>query len=67
MNERTKNEYGQEKKKTNSNNNNYRLHICCYMYIGGKLVYQYQKKPVKAPRCGDCGVALPGVRIYYYY
>ncbi|KAG2227876.1 hypothetical protein INT45_002114 [Circinella minor] len=29
---------------------------------GGKLVYQYQKKPVKAPRCGDCGVALPGLK-----
>jgi large subunit ribosomal protein L34e len=30
-------------------------------YIGGKLVYQYEKKPVKAPRCGDCGEALAGV------
>ncbi|KAI8138704.1 ribosomal protein L34e-domain-containing protein [Fennellomyces sp. T-0311] len=29
---------------------------------GGKLVYQYQKKPVKAPRCGDCGVALQGLK-----
>ncbi|KAI9320457.1 60S ribosomal protein L34-B, partial [Dichotomocladium elegans] len=29
---------------------------------GGKLVYQYQKKAVKAPRCGDCGVALQGLK-----
>ncbi|CAO3609739.1 unnamed protein product [Mucor hiemalis] len=28
---------------------------------GGKLVYQYEKKPVKAPRCGDCGETLAGV------
>lgn len=32
--------------------------FCCK---GGKLVYHYQKKPVKAPRCGDCGEALAGV------
>ncbi|KAG1471824.1 hypothetical protein G6F56_001904 [Rhizopus delemar] len=29
---------------------------------GGNLVYQYQKKPVKAPRCGDCGEALKGLK-----
>ncbi|KAL1936761.1 hypothetical protein VTP01DRAFT_895 [Rhizomucor pusillus] len=29
---------------------------------GGKLVYHYQKKPVKAPRCGDCGEALAGLK-----
>ncbi|ORX44787.1 60S ribosomal protein L34-B [Hesseltinella vesiculosa] len=29
---------------------------------GSKLVYQYQKKPVKAPRCGDCGNNLAGVK-----
>ncbi|ORZ00199.1 60S ribosomal protein L34-B [Syncephalastrum racemosum] len=29
---------------------------------GGKLVYQYQKKPVKGPRCGDCGEALAGIK-----
>ena len=31
------------------------------MCVGGKLVVQYEKKPVKAPRCGDCGEALAGV------
>lgn len=31
------------------------------IHTGGKLVYQYQKKPVKAPRCGDCGNTLHGV------
>ena len=30
-------------------------------FLGGNLVYHYQKKPVKAPRCGDCGEALAGV------
>ncbi|CAO3597612.1 unnamed protein product [Absidia cylindrospora] len=29
---------------------------------GAKLVYQYQKKPVKAPRCGDCGNNLAGIK-----
>ncbi|KAG0736476.1 hypothetical protein G6F62_008483 [Rhizopus arrhizus] len=29
---------------------------------GGNLVYHYQKKPVKAPRCGDCGEALAGIK-----
>jgi len=28
---------------------------------GGKLVYHHLKKPGTAPKCGDCGVALPGV------
>lgn len=34
---------------------------CWSILVGGKLVYQYQKKPVKAPRCGDCGATLNGV------
>ncbi|KAI9306024.1 60S ribosomal protein L34-B [Cunninghamella echinulata] len=29
---------------------------------GAKLVYQYQKKPVKGPRCGDCGNTLLGIK-----
>ena len=29
---------------------------------GGKLVYHHLKKRGTAPKCGDCGVALPGVR-----
>jgi large subunit ribosomal protein L34e len=28
---------------------------------GGKLVYHHLKKPASAPKCGDCGIALPGV------
>ncbi|KAI9142404.1 60s ribosomal protein l34-b, partial [Paraphysoderma sedebokerense] len=28
---------------------------------GGKLVYHYLKKKASAPKCGDCGVVLPGV------
>ena len=28
---------------------------------GGKLVYHHIKKPGTAPKCGDCGIALPGV------
>ncbi|KAI9324333.1 ribosomal protein L34e-domain-containing protein [Obelidium mucronatum] len=28
---------------------------------GGKLVYQLVKKRVGAPKCGDCGEALPGI------
>jgi hypothetical protein len=31
---------------------------------GGKLVYQHLKKLATAPKCGDCGVALPGVSKY---
>jgi len=29
---------------------------------GGKLRYQHIKKLPSAPKCGDCGIALPGVR-----
>ncbi|KAI8098705.1 60S ribosomal protein L34-B [Halteromyces radiatus] len=29
---------------------------------GAKLVYQYQKKPVKGARCGDCGNTLSGIK-----
>ena len=29
---------------------------------GGKLVYHHIKKLASAPKCGDCGIALPGVR-----
>ncbi|PCH37455.1 60s ribosomal protein l34-b [Wolfiporia cocos MD-104 SS10] len=28
---------------------------------GGKLLYHHIKKPVTAPKCGDCGIALPGI------
>ena len=28
---------------------------------GGKLVYHHLKKLASAPKCGDCGIALPGV------
>ncbi|KAF7762443.1 hypothetical protein Agabi119p4_9036 [Agaricus bisporus var. burnettii] len=28
---------------------------------GGKLVYHHLKKRGTAPKCGDCGLALPGV------
>ncbi|KAI9216354.1 ribosomal protein L34e-domain-containing protein [Blastocladiella britannica] len=28
---------------------------------GGKLVYHYELKKAAAPKCGDCGIALPGV------
>ncbi|KAB5592947.1 60S ribosomal protein L34 [Ceratobasidium theobromae] len=28
---------------------------------GGRLVYQHLKKLATSPKCGDCGVALPGV------
>lgn len=28
---------------------------------GGKLVYQHLKKLATSPKCGDCGIALPGV------
>jgi large subunit ribosomal protein L34e len=30
---------------------------------GGKLVYHHLKKPGTAPKCGDCGMALPGVSL----
>merc|ERR1712189_60 len=29
---------------------------------GGKLVYLYQKKAAKIPRCGDTGVKLQGIK-----
>jgi large subunit ribosomal protein L34e len=28
---------------------------------GGKLVYHHLKKPATAPKCGDCGIGLPGI------
>jgi len=28
---------------------------------GGKLRYQHIKKLPSAPKCGDCGIALPGI------
>ncbi|KAL7635744.1 UNVERIFIED_CONTAM: hypothetical protein RMT77_013561 [Armadillidium vulgare] len=30
---------------------------------GGKYVYQYDKKPGKAPACGDCKTRLPGCAV----
>jgi ribosomal protein L34E len=30
---------------------------------GGKLVYHHLKKPATSPKCGDCGISLPGVRL----
>ena len=30
---------------------------------GGKLVYHHLKKLASAPKCGDCGIALPGVPV----
>ena len=27
----------------------------------GRLVYHYNKKVAKGPRCGDCGKSLPGI------
>jgi hypothetical protein len=29
---------------------------------GGKLVYHHLKKLPTQPKCGDCGIGLPGVR-----
>lgn len=28
---------------------------------GGKLVYHHIKKIASSPKCGDCGIGLPGV------
>ncbi|KLO09994.1 ribosomal protein L34e [Schizopora paradoxa] len=28
---------------------------------GGRLVYHHIKKPGTSPKCGDCGIALPGI------
>ncbi|CAL4063578.1 unnamed protein product, partial [Meganyctiphanes norvegica] len=30
---------------------------------GGRLVYHYEKKPGKAPACGECKNRLPGIKI----
>jgi ribosomal protein L34E len=32
---------------------------------GGRLVYHHLKKNATAPKCGDCGIALPGVSLCY--
>jgi large subunit ribosomal protein L34e len=32
---------------------------------GARLVVQYLKKRASAPKCGDCGIPLPGVCLYY--
>ena len=34
---------------------------CVILYAGGRLTYQYQKKPTSAPKCGATGVKLQGV------
>ena len=34
---------------------------------GGKLVYHHIKKLATAPKCGDCGIALPGVSNFRLY
>lgn len=31
---------------------------------GGTLKAHYHKKSAKGPRCGDCGISLPGVRAF---
>ena len=31
---------------------------------GGKLVYHHLKKLATSPKCGDCGIALPGVSLF---
>ncbi|KAG6827949.1 60S ribosomal protein L34A [Tricholoma furcatifolium] len=28
---------------------------------GGKLVYHHLTKPASSPKCGDCGIGLPGI------
>lgn len=33
---------------------------------GGRLVYHHLKKQGTAPKCGDCGIALPGVGFVFY-
>jgi large subunit ribosomal protein L34e len=32
---------------------------------GGRLVVHHLKKPASAPKCGDCGIGLPGVRPFH--
>lgn len=39
------------------------LFVMCYWHVGGKLTWLYEKKPAKGPRCGDCGITLPGVSV----
>jgi hypothetical protein len=34
---------------------------------GGRLVYHHIKKNAASPKCGDCGIALPGVRAYWAF
>jgi hypothetical protein len=34
---------------------------------GGKLALLYIQKKASAPKCGDCGIALPGVSLFYLY
>jgi hypothetical protein len=34
---------------------------------GGKLRYLHIKKRGSPPKCGDCGIKLPGVRLPYTY
>lgn len=36
--------------------------ICRVRTPGGKLVYQYLKKPKKVPRCGQCKDKLRGIQ-----
>lgn len=36
--------------------------ICSVRTPGGKLVYQYLKKPKKVPRCGQCKDKLRGIQ-----
>lgn len=38
------------------------LYICSVRTPGGKLVYQYLKKPKKIPRCGQCKDKLRGIQ-----
>lgn len=35
-----------------------------FIFLGGKLVYLYTKKPGKVPRCGGCPKKLQGVSRY---
>ena len=41
------------------------VRITCFFYmsIAGKLRYLHIKKLATAPKCGDCGTKLPGVRL----
>jgi hypothetical protein len=34
---------------------------------GGKLVVHHLKKPATQPKCGDCGIALPGVCLIHSF